>query len=165
MSLRSSAVLLPLLLCSCGTDGFFEVISPAAPGAGAVGCRDATNRPVSSIEVGERLYLDGMDMFVPLDEGSTATIVLGTQGADMLVLAFRVEGAGGQTCMVQRTDITDDAGDRLSFNAVSKNFEEQVDGSSVSEWIYFPGPYTGGPVAIEVSLGGRTLVRHVETAR
>jgi hypothetical protein len=159
------AAVLPFLLCHCGTDGFFEVISPAAPGAGTAGCANATRGPVSSIEIGERLYENGMDMFVPLDEGSMATIVLGTQGADMLVLGFRVTGASGQTCMAQRTDITDDAGDRLSFNAVAKNFQAQIDGSSVSEWIYFPGPYAGGPVTIEVSLGGRTLVRHVDTAR
>jgi hypothetical protein len=159
------AAILPLLLCSCGTDGFFEVISPAAPGAGTAGCSNATRGPVSSIEVGERVFSDGTDMFVLLDEGSPATIERGVQGADMLVLAFRITGAAGQTCLVQRTDITDDAGDRVSYNAVSKNFEAQGDGTSVSEWIYFPGPYVPGPVTIDVSLGGRTLIRHVDAGR
>jgi hypothetical protein len=163
---RACAALLPLLLCHCGTDGFFEVISPAAPGAGTAGCSGATRGSVSSIEVGERVFLDdGTVMFAPLDDGSMATIVRGVQGADMLVLGFRVTGAGGQTCLVQRTDVTDEAGGRLSYNAVSTSFQEQPDGSSVSEWIYFPGPYVPGPVTIEVSLGGRTLVRHVDAVQ
>ena len=163
---RSVVAALPLLLCDCGTDGFFEVISPAAPGAGNAGCPNSTRGPVASLEIGERTFLDdGTEMFVLLDDGSMATIVQGTQGADMLVLAFRVTGAGSQTCIAQRTDITDDGGERVSYNAVARNFEPQPDASSVSEWIFFPGEYVPGPLTIEASLGGQTLVRHVEAGR
>ena len=168
MGNRSSAFVacLPLLSFGCGTDGFFEVISPAAPGAGNAGCPNSTRGPVSSLEIGERAFLDdGTEMFVLLDDGSPATIVQGTQGADMLVLAFRVTGAGSQTCIAQRTDITNAAGERVSYNAVSRNFEPQPDASSVSEWIFFPGPYVPGPLTIEASLGGQTLVLHVEAGR
>lgn len=158
--------MLPLLLCHCGTDGFFELISPAAPGAGDSGCPGSTRGPVSSLEVGERAFLDdGTEMFITLDDGSPATIVQGTQGADMLVLAFRVTDAGGQTCIQQRTDITNATGERVSYSAVSRNFEEQLDGTSVSEWIFFPGSYVPGPLTIDVSIGGQTLVRHVEAGR
>lgn len=160
---RTTVAALSLLFCHCGTDGFFEVISPAAPGAGDSSCSKSTRGPVSSIEVGERRFVDpGIEMYVPLDEGATAMIVRGLQGADMLVLAFRVTGAGSQTCIEQRTDITDDTGDRLSFSAVAKSFEPQDDGTSISDWLYLPGPYVvPGAVTIEVALGGRTLKRHV----
>jgi hypothetical protein len=161
--MKALVAVVPLLFCHCGTDGFFEVISPAAPGAGTSSCGASTHGPVDSIEVGERHYIEpgNMEMFVLLDEGSPATIVQGTQGADMLVLAFRLMGAGIQTCIDQRTDITDEGGDRMSYNALAKSFEPQTDGTSISDWIFFPGPYVPGPVTIEVSLGGRTLVRHV----
>jgi hypothetical protein len=53
----------------------------------------------------------------------------------------------------------------LSYNAKAKRFEPQPDGTSISDWIYFPGPYVPGPVTIEVTLGGRTLVRHVEAGQ
>jgi hypothetical protein len=164
--MKALVAVLSLLFCHCGTDGFFEVISPAAPGAGTSSCGTSTRGPVDSIEVGERRFIDpGMEMFVVLDEGASATIVQGLQGADMLVLAFRVTGAGAQTCIAQRTDITDEAGDRLSFNALAKSFEPQPDGTSISDWIFFPGPYVPGDVTIEVSLGGRTLVRQVVAGR
>lgn len=164
--MRALLSVLLLLFCHCGTDGFFEVISPAAPGAGNAGCPNSTRGPVSSLEIGERAFLDdGTEMFVLLDDGSPATIVQGTQGADMLVLAFRVTGAGSQTCIAQRTDITDAAGERISYNAVARNFEPQPDDSSISEWIFFPGPYVPGPLTIEATLGGQTLVRHVEAGR
>jgi hypothetical protein len=160
--MRAVIAWLPLVFCHCGTDGFFEVISPAAPGAGTSSCGTSTRGPVDSIEVGERQYVDpGMEMFVLLEEGAPATIMLGTQGADMLVLAYRVMGAGSQSCIAQRTEISDDAGERLSFNLLAKSFEPQPDGTSISDWIYLPGPYVPGPVTIEVSIGGRTLVRHV----
>jgi hypothetical protein len=165
--MKALVATLPLLFCHCGTDGFFEVISPSAPGAPDSSCGTSTRGTVSSIEVGERVFVEPrmMEMFMPLDEGAPATIVQGTQGADMLVLAFLVMGAGSQTCIEQRTDITDGAGDRLSYNAKAKSFEPQPDGTSISSWIFFPGPYVPGPVTIEVSLGGRTLVRHVEVGQ
>jgi len=158
--------MVPLLFCHCGTDGFFEVIAPAAPGAPDSSCGSSTHRSVTSLDLGERFVdMAGMEGLTPLDDGATATIVRGIQGADMLVLAIVVTGAGTQTCIEQRIDITDEAGDRLSYNARPKSFEPRSDGTSISDWIYLPGPYVPGPATIEVVLGGKTLVRHVEVAQ
>jgi hypothetical protein len=161
---RSRALVTALpLLCACGTDGFFETISASAPGTSDTSCDMSTRGSVSSIEVGEREVDElGETIFVPLDEGSMATVIRGTQGADMLVLLLRVSGAGTEpVCLEQRTEI-EQGGERISFNYVAKRFLPEPDGTSLSNATFFPGAYTPGQVTIRVTLGGKSLVRRVE---
>ena len=164
--MRKLAAALPLLLCACGTDGFFDTISPSAPGASDSGCDNSTRGSVSSLDVGEMQtdMITSEQVFVPLDEGAMATIIHGFQGADMLVLALNVSGAGTEpVCLDQKTDVEED-GERISFNYVAKRFTPQPDGTSLGKATFFPGAYTAGQVTIKVSLGGKTLTRHVEVA-
>ncbi|MCX5746129.1 MAG: hypothetical protein NT062_26930 [Proteobacteria bacterium] len=158
--LRGALGVTLLGLCQCGTDGFFEVISPGS----GTSCGKSTSDPVGTLAIGEGVVdmTTGETTFQLLDEGAPATLVHGFQGADMLVLAHRLTGAGGQTCIAQRTDIMNDAGDRLAYTALSQAFTVQPDGASLGEWMYLPGAYVPGPVTIEVSLGGQHLTRHVQ---
>lgn len=162
---RSRALVAALpLVSACGTDGFFDTISPSAPGASDSGCDMSTRGSVTAIEVGEMVTdpVTYEQVYMPLDEGATAMIVHGVQGADMLVLALSVSGAGTEpVCLDQKTDI-EEGGDRVSFNYVAKKFTPQPDGTSLGKATYFPGNYTAGQVTISVSLGGKTLTRHVE---
>lgn len=164
---RSRALVAALpLVAACGTDGFFDTIAPSAPGASDSGCDMSTRGSVSAIEVGEVQADDvtGDPVFVPLDEGAMAMIVHGFQGADMLVLALSVSGAGTDpVCLEQKTDIEEN-GERISFNYVAKRFLPEPDGTLLGKTTYFPGDYTAGEVTIEVTLGGRSLTRHVEVA-
>ncbi len=157
---------MPLLLCACGTDGFFDPLSPSAPGASDSGCGTSTRGSVSSIAVGENVSdeVTFEPVFVPLDEGGMAMIVHGLQGADMLVLALSISGAGtAPVCLDQRTDI-EQAGDRVSFNYVAKKFTPQPDGTLLGKTTYFPGDYAAGQVTITVSVGGKSITRHVEVS-
>ncbi len=158
---------LALTLCQCGSEGFFDVISPASPGAVTTGCGASSSPPVSSLEVGfiREGGADGGPTFTPYNDGDAVGVVRGFQGSDMLVLSLRVSGAGGQTCLQQRTDIVDGSGARLSFNAVSQYFSPQPDGTSVTSGIFFPGDYAAGPATIRVSLGGRSLSRNIRVVR
>jgi hypothetical protein len=163
---KSYVAALALVLGACGTDGFFDTISPSAPGAYDAGCDNSTRGSVSSIDVGE-MVADDMtfeQVYTPLDEGGMAMIVHGFQGADMLVLALRVSGAGtAPLCLDQKTDIEEN-GERISFNYVAKKFMPQPDGTLLGKTTYFPGAYTAGQVKINVSLGGKSLTRNVEVA-
>jgi hypothetical protein len=66
---------LALGLCQCGSEGFFDVISPAAPGSVFASCGASTAGPVSAIEVGAStaLPLDDAGAFAPLADGTALT--------------------------------------------------------------------------------------------
>ena len=165
--LRALLAALALTLCQCGSDGFFEVISPVSPGGFTAGCGAGATPSVTALEVGRLTGSadDGGVAFAPYNEGDSVSIVRGFQGSDMLVLALRVSGAGGQTCIQQRTDVVDGSGARLSFNAVSQVFTAQPDGTSVTTGIFFPGDYVPGPATVRVTLGGRSLSRNIRVVR
>lgn len=153
-----------LSLGACGTDGFFEVIAPEAPGGNGATCASSTSRPVDMVEVGRLDPLVDPPLFSPLADGDEVQIVVGPQGLTMIVLALRVTGAGNQTCIAQRTDVYGSDGERISYNSLPKRFALQPDGTVQSDGIYFPGAYAPGPTTIETTLGGQTLVRVVEVA-
>ncbi len=163
---RALLAALSLTLCQCGSEGFFELISPVSPGGVSTGCGAGAMPSVTALEVGRVTSdADGGVAFAPYNEGDSVAVVRGFQGSDMLVLALRVSGAGGQTCLQQRTDVIDGAGARVSFNAVSQSFSPQPDGTSFTPGIFFPGDYVAGPATIRVTLGGRSLSRNIRVVR
>ena len=158
---------LALGLCQCGSEGFFDVISPAAPGSVLASCGASTAGPVSAIEVGAStaLPLDDAGAFAPLADGDTVRVEVGFQGSPMLVLALRVVGGNGQTCVQQRTDVVDEAGGRVSYNALAQRFTPMADGTAVTPPIFLPGEYASGFVTVRVALGGVTLSRRLRVVR
>jgi len=158
---------LALGLCQCGSEGFFEVISPAAPGSVLTSCGEATAAPVSAVEIGRStsLPLGSAGAFVPLVDGDTVRVEVGFQGSPMLVVALRITGAGAQTCVQQRIDVVDEGGDRVSYNALAQRFTPVADGTAVTQAIFLPGEYASGTVTVRVALGGVTLARRLQVVR
>lgn len=165
---RACLATFAVCLCQCGTEGFFDLIATSSPGSFSESCAQPTSGAVMAVELsagrGDILAPDAAPPYTPLNDDDRVPIVIGGQGSPMIVLVIRVLGANGQTCVTQRTFVTDESGNRVSFNVQPRPLTPQTDGAAISAPIFFPGEYRAGVINVRVELGGVVLTRRLRVS-
>jgi hypothetical protein len=101
--------------------------------------------------------------FTPLADGDPVNVVVGGQGATMIIVRLRVRGAPAPLCLPQSTSVTapDDPLDVLARSDASLATNLESDGSRSTGQLLLPGRYPspGGGIAVTTRAGGQTVTR------
>ncbi len=153
---------LALAACDLGYQGLEPLVDPGNP---AGSCAEPAPATITGVEVSRGSDSasppDGGVGFAALSDGDDVPLVMGLQGADMVVLVLRVNGLDADRCLPQQTTVVNASGGVVARLVRPIFFRAGAPGMAESRSLYLPGEFVRGPHTVTIRIGGATLTRRI----